>query len=136
MYAFVTTVADMLVPGLKSRVRDQAEDGLLLGLASVICLVGAGFAMLALFLVLEQQLGAIAASLIMGALAFLVSALILFIVMRRRRRRRIRRAVLREQNREMAATSALLGQMSSSPLLLLLLGVGLAAAGYVTRSKD
>ncbi|SNY91313.1 hypothetical protein SAMN04515647_1530 [Cohaesibacter sp. ES.047] len=135
MYAFVKNLADMLAPGIKAQVRSQAEDGLLFGLASLICLVGAGFATLAIFLVLEQQLGAIIASLIMGAFAFLMGGGILIYVLRRRRLRQIRRAIIKEQNREAAATSALLGQVTTTPLLMLALGAGFAAASYITRGK-
>ncbi|WP_319569331.1 hypothetical protein [Cohaesibacter marisflavi] len=137
MGALVSILADLAGPGIKRELKGGAEDGLLIFAAFLAGLIGAGFGLLALFIVLERYLGALEASIILAALAFLFSALVLYLLARRRKRRaRIRAAARAASSSDLATVQAVFQIVSASPLLMMALGAGITAAGYVTRKRS
>ncbi|WP_321449006.1 hypothetical protein [uncultured Cohaesibacter sp.] len=137
MGALVSILADLAGPGIKRELKGGAEDGLLIFAAFLAGLIGAGFGLLALFIVLERYLGALEASIILAALAFLSSALVLYLLARRRKRRaRIRAAARAASSSDLATVQAVFQIVSASPLLMMALGAGITAAGYVTRKRS
>nr|WP_319515934.1 hypothetical protein [uncultured Cohaesibacter sp.] len=137
MGALVSILADLAGPGMKRELKGGAEDGLLMVAAFLSGLIGAGFGLLALFIVLERYLGALEASIILAALAFLMSALVLyFLAHRRKRRARIRAAARAASSSDLATIQAVFQIVRASPLLMMALGAGISAAGYVTRKRS
>ncbi|TLP49293.1 hypothetical protein FDK21_06730 [Cohaesibacter sp. CAU 1516] len=136
MQAFVSILGEMLGPGMRRELKGGVEDGLLMMAAILAGLLGLAFAMLALFIWLEQALGLMQALLIMAAIAFLACALVLYALAKRRKRRaRIRAAARSATSSDMATLQILLRVVRSSPLLMMALGSGIAAAGYVSRKR-
>ncbi|WP_114011270.1 hypothetical protein [Cohaesibacter intestini] len=136
MQAFVSILGEMLGPGMRRELKGGVEDGLLMMAAILAGLLGLAFAMLALFIWLEQALGLMQALLIMAAIAFLACALVLYALAKRRKRRaRIRAAARSATSSDIATLQILLRVVRSSPLLMMALGSGIAAAGYVSRKR-
>nr|WP_321444705.1 phage holin family protein [uncultured Cohaesibacter sp.] len=121
---------------MKRELKGGLEDGLLLTAAFLTGLVGLVFALIALFILLDHALGALNASIIMAALAFIASALVLYAVARRRKRRaRVRAAARASTRNDMATLQMVYSVVRSSPLMMMALGGGIAAAGYVSRKR-
>nr|WP_320143327.1 hypothetical protein [uncultured Cohaesibacter sp.] len=137
MGALVSILADLAGPGIKRELKGGAEDGLLFLVAFLAGFIGVAFGLLALFIVLERYLGALEASIILAALAFLASAVVLYFLARRRKRRaRIRAAARAATSSDLATMQAILQIVRASPLLMMALGAGISAAGYVSRKRS
>lgn len=140
MLSLVSLLADLLGPGMRRELKGGAEDGLLMTAAFLAGLLGVAFGLLALFILLDQALGALNAAIIMAALAFLACAAVLIWIARRRKQRaRIRAAARAASSSDMATMQTtllmLLQVVRASPLLMMALGGGIAAAGYVSRKR-
>ena len=136
MGALVSILAEMAGPGVKRELKGGFEDGLLVFAAFLAGLLGVAFGLMALFIVLERYLGALEASIILAALAFCASAIVLYAVaLRRKRRARVRAAARAASSTDLATMQAVLRIVTASPLLLMALGAGISAAGYVSRKR-
>nr|WP_321458271.1 hypothetical protein [uncultured Cohaesibacter sp.] len=137
MGALVSILAQLAGPGIKRELEDSLEDGLLFVVAFLAGLVGSVFGLLASFIALERYLGALEASIILAALAFLASAIVLYLLARRRcQRARVKAAARAASSTDLATMQAVLKIVSASPLLMMALGFGITAAGYVSRKRD
>ena len=132
MGALVSILADLAGPGMKRELRGGVEDGMLIVASSIAFLIGTGFGLLALYIWLERSLGALEASIILAALAFFLSAIVLVLLARRRRLRARQRAA---SGSDFATARAILQIISASPLLMMALGAGISAAGYISRKR-
>nr|WP_319390317.1 hypothetical protein [uncultured Cohaesibacter sp.] len=136
MGALVSILADLAGPGMKRELRGGVEDGMLIVASSIAFLIGTGFGLLALYIWLERSLGALEASIILAALAFFLSAIVLVLLARRRRLRARQRAAARAASgSDFATARAILQIISASPLLMMALGAGISAAGYISRKR-
>nr|WP_319483881.1 hypothetical protein [uncultured Cohaesibacter sp.] len=136
MGALVSILVDLAGPGMKRELRGGVEDGLLIVASSIAFLIGTGFGLLALYIWLERTLGGLEASIILAALAFFLSAIVLLLLARRRRlRARLRAAARATAGVDFATTRAILQIISASPMLMMALGAGITAAGYVSRKR-